>query len=290
MYLKKRYLLLGSTGFLGSKVKEEISKICFNNRIELLAPSRGEILKDTGTIYDLSQITNFESILEIFKPTTIINCSAKIDFENINIEEMNIINNLIPSICASYCKRNSAHLVNVSTVAVYEADKQIISLNNACNPETYYGKTKLKGDLSIINAKIKSIILRFPGIWGLKGPNHLGINLAINNAINKKSSPTLIGDGLGKRNYIFVKDAAKCIVDAALHNRQGIFICAPREYIPIKYMLSKINSEFMNHNNLNQINAEIKTKDKIYIGNYNWIKFLGFEEAIKLEKKLNSIN
>ena len=289
MSLKKRYLLLGSTGFLGSKVKDEISKICFANRIDLLAPLRGEIFKDTGTTYDLTKISDFESILENFKPTTIINCSAKIDFEDINIEDMNVINNLIPSICASYCKKHSAHLVHVSTVSVYEGDKEITSLNTACVPQTYYGKTKLEGDLSIINAKIKSIILRFPGIWGLKGPNHLGINLAINNAIKKKLIPTLIGDGLGKRNYIFVKDAAKCIVDAALNNREGIFICAPKEHIPIKYMLSKINIEFMNYYNLNHLNADIKIKDKLYIGNYNWIKFLGFEEAIKLEKKINSI-
>ena len=281
-----KYLLLGASGFLGSIVKAELLKIQFSEKIKLIAPLRGENLKELKIIYDLSKVENLMPILEYFKPDTIINCSAKVDFENIYNDEMHIINTLVPKICASYCKKNNVNLVHASSVSVYEEDKKIVSLKSKYNNKKGYSKTKLEGDLAIIEQKIKYSILRFPGIWSSQGPNHLGINLAINNAINNKIIPTLFGDGNGKRNYIFLKDAAKCIIDAALNKRYGIFICAPDEYISIKNMLEQIAKEFMNGDNLKIINPDVITQDRIYFGNYKWIEFLKFKEALKLEKRL----
>lgn len=281
-----KYLLLGASGFLGSIVKAELLKIQFSEKIKLIAPLRGENLTGSKLIYDLSKIENLMPILEYFKPDTIINCSAKVDFENIYNDEMHIINTLVPKICASYCKNNNINIVHASSVSVYDEDKKIVSVKSKYNYKKGYSKTKLRGDLAIIDQKIKYSILRFPGIWGTRGPNHLGINLAINNAINNKIIPTLFGDGNGIRNYIFLKDAAKCIIDAALNKRYGIFICAPDEYISIKNMLEQIANEFMNGDNLKIINPDEITQDRIYFGNYKWIEFLKFKEALKLEKSL----
>lgn len=279
-----KYLLLGASGFLGSAVKEELLKVKISENIEIIAPLRGEKLLGSNIIYDLNKTDNLQSILEYFKPNSIINCSVKIDFESSCNKQMDIINSLVPSICASYCKRNNANIVQASTISVYE-DTKITSVKSKYNTNTTYGKSKLKGDKAIIENNIEYSILRFPGIWGSEGSNHLGINLAINNALKKKIAPTLVGDGSGKRNYIFLKDAAKCIVDAALNKRYGIYICASDECISIKYMLEQIAKEFIGNDNLKFINNNEQTQDRIYIGNYKWIKFTKFKDALKLENK-----
>ena len=89
-----KYLLLGASGFLGSIVKEELLKIQCYEKIKLIAPLRGENLTKSKIIYDLSKIENLMPILEYFKPDTIINCSAKVDFENIyNNNQINFLVN-----------------------------------------------------------------------------------------------------------------------------------------------------------------------------------------------------
>ena len=279
-----KYLLLGASGFLGSAVKEELLKVQISEKIKILAPVRGEKFLSSNIIYDLNKADNLISLLEYFKPDSIINCSVVIDFENMFNKEMDIINSLVPSICASYCKKNNANIVQASTISVY-ADAKMCSVKNKYNTTSNYGRSKLEGDKAIIDNKIRYSILRFPGIWGLGGPNHLGINLAINNALRKKIPPKLIGDGSGKRNYIFLKDAAKCIIDAALNKRYGVYICASDEYLSIKYMLEQIAKEFIGNDNLEIINNNEKTQDRIYIGNYKWIKFTKFKDALKLENK-----
>ena len=62
--------------------------------------------------------------------------------------------------------------------------------------------------------------MRFPGIYGFGGPDHLGINVSIKNALNNKR-PVLFGDGLARRNYIFVEINPRRSLHHVLINKSG---------------------------------------------------------------------
>ena len=63
---------------------------------------------------------------------------------------------------------------------------KIYSHKTKFKPKNHYGKSKLQPEKYIIKSGCAYTILRFGGIYGEKGPSHLGINNFIRNAIKVK--------------------------------------------------------------------------------------------------------
>jgi nucleoside-diphosphate-sugar epimerase len=98
-------------------------------------------------------------------------------------------------------------------VGVHGGQYAEIDKNTPINPENHYAVSKYISE-EVIKANLQSYsILRICGIYGLDGPDHLGLNIAINNAIHKKMVPVLKGPGKAKRNYISVHDVARWVLN-----------------------------------------------------------------------------
>ena len=125
----------------------------------------------------------------------------------------------------------------------------------------------------------KHTILRFGGIYGKKGPSHLGLNKFISLALNGKKI-IFGGNKKSLRNYIFVKDAAKVILNCLQHKKYGIFYVGG-EILSFETMLKKINrilgkkGDVLFIKNKEKINSQIIKTDKI-------IKYSSFVESLKL--------
>ena len=128
--------------------------------------------------------------------------------------------------------------MQASSIAVNGNNQTLYSVNTPFLPNSNYGRSKLLAENVILGSGCDSSILRFGGIFGANGPDHLGINKAINNA-QKGKRPILYGVGDVKRNHIYVKDAAEAIVKCAEKKLTGVH-CLGGEEKTIIDMLSDI--------------------------------------------------
>mgnify|MGYP001613970071 FL=1 len=106
-----------------------------------------------------------------------------------------------------------------------------ISKATPIKPDNAYALSKYLAEEAVRIFVKRYSILRIAGIYGLDGPTHLGLNVAIGNALYKKIPPILKGPGKAKRNYICVDDVARWIAHLVKQYEQHRY--APQETIYI---------------------------------------------------------
>jgi len=218
-----KILLLGETGFLGREVSKLVLK------------------KKNVHKFDLSQIKKIQNYLCKKNPDLIINCAVVANFKTSHSKKMLKVNFLAVKKIVEYCINNKKKFIHISGTIVHPIQK-IYSINSPLRAKNYYGKTKLFADKFIIKNKKKLDykILRLGGIYGKNGPDHLFLNKLIS-----KKEKVFKGNLNSTKNYIHVKDAAKCINQLIKH-KKGVYY-AGGEIINFKKMISiikkKINSK-----------------------------------------------
>jgi nucleoside-diphosphate-sugar epimerase len=142
-------------------------------------------------------------------------------------------------------KHWQAHLIFSSSISIY-AIAPHITLLSPLQPKTAYAITKLLAENLINAANLEiSTILRYGGILGLGSQFYLGINKSLIAARDQQLSPIVCGQGRGRRNYIYVKDAAQAILKALQEKITGTHLIAGSEILTIREMAEKICQIFL---------------------------------------------
>jgi dTDP-4-dehydrorhamnose reductase len=155
----KRILILGHTGKIGSSLMNILSKY---NPI-------GKNSSDFDAI-DFKQV---KKILIKEKPNIVINCIAKMGFNEKKPIEMYMINSLFPRLLAQLSNKMNFILIHFSTDAVLEDSKEYITESIKPKPKNMYSITKYNGDLFIENISKKYYIIRIPLVFGINKKNML---------------------------------------------------------------------------------------------------------------------
>lgn len=256
-------LITGSSGFLGKEVVKILKKS--NHKLFFLVRKKNK--KKNYISCNLKNLNKLKNLLNKLNPDIVINIAAEVNLKK-RTKDMYKVNAYAPSLIAKFCKKNDAQLIHVSSIVVHGI-KKIYSEKSDYNPVNYYGKSKLKGDILITKSNCRYTILRFGGIYGKKGPNHLSLNKFIDLA-RKKEKIIFDGNTKSLRNYIFVNDAAKIIVNCIKNKKNGIFYLGG-QILSFETMLKKISKIFKLKNEIKFVN---KTKRK-------------FNQTIKTHKILN---
>lgn len=142
----------------------------------------------------------------------VIHLAAHVNFgQSLEIIQYNV-NTVSTMKLSTYAKAHNAYFVFASMVGVHGSQYAVINRDTPLNPENHYALSKYLSE-ELIKAYLQNYsILRICGIYGLDGPEHLGLNRAISNAVHKKNVPVLRGPGKAKRNYICVQDVAQWIL------------------------------------------------------------------------------
>lgn len=266
-------LITGSTGFLGKEVSLALKQKKYN--IKYISRKR---FKNKNYIFcNLSNIKRLKHLLNTIEIDTIINLAAEVNFLK-KTKNMYKINTYCAYEIAKICKKKKIHLVHASTTLV-NGKKRIYGINSKYNPINHYGKSKLKAELLIRKTKCDYTILRFGGIYGKNGPEHLGINKFIRLGIKGEK---LIFEGNEKslRNYIFVKDAAEFILNCIENKKYGIFYVGG-QVISFEKMLECISKAFSKKNEILFSDKYYKRDDQI-IKTDKSVKFTSFQNSLKL--------
>jgi len=232
-------LIIGSTGFIGSAITKRLRHLGYN----ILTTTRDKSYVNNKNIF----------FLDLSKPETIINLTvncdviihfgAKIAWSHKYGKEMLSSNTIATGLISSLASNLKARLIFASTVTVNGINTTKISSESLIITDTLYGKSKWIAEELIRMSGVEYCILRIGGVFGLNGPDHLGINKSIYNAISKKP-PTLYGDGRGMRNYIYLWDVVEAVVYIIKNNINGVHLLSGTHKTTVNAMLNDICKVF----------------------------------------------
>lgn len=193
-------LVTGSNGQVGSEIKELSSdydyKFYFTNSHVL-------------------DITNHEKVKEYIEKNsinTIINCAAYTAVDKAESDETNAdaINHLAVKNLAKIAKEKEIKLIHISTDYVFDGTNyKPYTEDDATNPQSIYGKTKLLGEEAMLCVNPQnSIIIRTSWVYSSYGANFVKTMLRLG---KEKEQLGVIFDQVGTPTY--AKDLAKTILD-----------------------------------------------------------------------------
>jgi dTDP-4-dehydrorhamnose reductase len=163
--MKKKILVLGSTGMLGHQV---VKLFLEDNKYEVFDISYRNKLREQSFILDVTNKSELKSLIEKIEPDYIINCiGILIGGSNENIANAIYINAYLPHFLKELCVEIGAKLVHISTDCVFSGkQQQPYAENDSKDGEDTYAQTKALGEVidntnltlrtSIIGPEIKS--------------------------------------------------------------------------------------------------------------------------------------
>lgn len=253
-----KIIITGASGFVGSRVYSKLLKEGHKFIPIVQEPAN---LGDE-VIIDFNDINFVARINELPKADAVIHIGSKIGWYGASLQELFVANVLITAELANIANRMDAFFIFTSAAIVCGVKSSFINSKTRPNPDTDYGYSKWLAEKMIQMSGVDYLILRMAGVFGKDGPSHLGVNNAIREAI-KGNVPELKGNGLIKRNYIYVEDLANIVSDALRKQISGIHLVAGPEPITIKQMLDEICRVFIPGQQLKQMISEIRANDQI---------------------------
>lgn len=151
-----RILLLGKNGQLGWECQRSLACL-------------GEVMALDYPEIDFTHPETLPSQVKTMKPDVIINAAAytAVDRAESEPETARAINTLSPWVLAEAACRLKSALIHISSDFVFDGKKgSPYTETDPPNPLSYYGQSKLNGDLAVLAAGGSTIILRTSWVYG----------------------------------------------------------------------------------------------------------------------------
>ena len=158
-----RILLTGKNGQVGWELERALAPL-------------GEVIACDRTELDLANPDQIVAVVRETKPQIIVNAAAytAVDKAESEPEPAHAINARAPGILAEEAKKLGALLVHYSTDYVFDGTKAgPYTEEDAPNPISVYGRTKLAGERAIQAAGCRHLIFRTSWVYGPRGKNFL---------------------------------------------------------------------------------------------------------------------
>lgn len=196
-------LVTGSKGQLGSELR------MLNDEFLML---NYKCYFTTSTDLDITDFEAVENYIQDNDIKIIINCAAytAVDKAESDKENADAINHLAVKFLAQISKEYNIKLIHISTDYVFDGTNyKPYKEDDATNPNSVYGETKLSGEKAMqeINPK-NSIIIRTSWVYSSFGNNFIKTMLRLG---KEKKELGVIFDQVGTPTY--ARDLAKTILD-----------------------------------------------------------------------------
>jgi dTDP-4-dehydrorhamnose reductase len=191
---KVKILLTGSTGFVGSFFKKELS----SSNIIATSKSGGK-----GVLpVDLTNKDELVSLFESVKPEVLIHIAGNkdVNFCEKFPKDARQINVTATQYLVELCKQYGTKFVYLSTDYVFDGKKGNYSEIDIPLPSSEYGKMKLESEKMIQSSGIEHIIIRSGALYGQNGKfyqwavNSLKEGIEIEALTDSFFTPTLLDD------------------------------------------------------------------------------------------------
>ncbi len=243
----KTILVTGSNGLLGQKL---IDKLRNRSDIRLIACSKGEnrYPENTGYEYVSLDITSSTEIADVFRqyrPNAVINTAAMTNVDACEIDKVNCdtLNVEAVHFLVESCNKYEAQLIHLSTDFIFDGETGPYSEEDAPNPLSYYGQSKLRSE-ELLKQNCKSwAIIRTIIVYGIvKDMSRTNIVLWAKSALEKKETIRVVDDQF--RCPTLAEDLADACISAAMKNAQGVFHVSGKDYMSMIELVSRVADFF----------------------------------------------
>jgi UDP-glucose 4-epimerase len=231
-----RILILGHTGFVGANLR----RVLATRGLEVSGLSLADI--------DLTKAKDCQRLAEYFVPgTAVVMCSAIKRQAGDTLE--NYQKNVAMAANLSPLLKDGAvsRFIYFSSTAVYGEDTHNTAIleATAVNPTSYYGMAKFACERILIKAvegKKTSplVVLRPATIYGADEPGRPYGPMGFLRAASKGETVTVWGDGLEKREFIFIDDVCAAIAGLLESDFSGVLNLVSGHSVTFQDVLTEV--------------------------------------------------
>jgi len=235
--MNNKILITGSNGFTGTYLTKALEQ----TQWEVIPLSQYSSGLKNEIVIDFCDDA-FSGFLRTLPPViAVVHLGTRVGWDKSTSADLFKPNVLATGILADWAKRNNSFFIFASAALIAGETTTHITPGLPVNTTNDYLYSKWLAEELIRMSGVRHSLLRISGIYGFNGPQHLGLNKAIKNAVDG-IPPVQYGTGNIKRNYVYVKDLCKTILYAIEHQEktQGTHLIASPEPISIKEMLQTI--------------------------------------------------
>jgi nucleoside-diphosphate-sugar epimerase len=249
----------GANGFVGKNLIRRLDEL----GLDAWAVVRTKTNRIKEVIIDMNSCSEKEMLEKLKKADCIVHLAACADFRNVFGKEVYDVNCLVNLALANVCKKLNVHFIFASNALIAGMQNEHISPESPDNPDIPYNISKYISEQYITKEVNDYCILRIGGIYGYNGPEHLFLNRAIDNTLNKKGMFNIQNDGLGRRNYIYVEDLCSWIINLIKYKTKGKYLIAGKEILSLKEIFLQMNEIFLEGKGNFSLDLSIKGKDQV---------------------------
>lgn len=192
-----RTLIIGGSGFLGSKLKDSIKggdnyATFFKNK-----PISNDHNLSRNIRMDIRKKSEIIYAIETAKPSLVIHCGGITDTDLCEKQKQLAWNANVEGV-ENFMSVYRGKIIYFSTDYVFDGQNPPYSEESKPNPLNYYGTTKLEAEKRILERK-ENLVVRVSGLFGISHNNNKFVNKLVKKAkvfayTNLISSPTYIDD------------------------------------------------------------------------------------------------
>jgi dTDP-4-dehydrorhamnose reductase len=220
-----RILVTGCNGLLGQKLIELISS---KPEHYLIATAKSELIPtlSRGEFHalDITSQSHVEKIISKLKPDVVINTAAMTQVDQCETEREKCWQANVEAVrfLVEACQKSKVHLIHVSTDFIFDGSRGPLDENEKPNPISYYGESKLAGEMEVQKGNIDWAILRTVLVYGVtKDMSRSNIVLWVKKSLEEGKTINVVNDQW--RTATLAEDLAAGCFLAAIKKAKGIF-------------------------------------------------------------------
>jgi dTDP-4-dehydrorhamnose reductase len=203
-----KILITGSDGLVGTNILPDLS-------------SQFDIVPVTEGQWDILDKKMGEEIIRAHQPDVLINLAAITNVDGCEdaVELAYRVNTEGAGLLADLCKENNVKLLHFSTDYVFDGmGTRPYTEEDASNPLSVYGRSKLLGEQKILKSHPSSLIVRSEWIYGRGGENFI---TKVTKTAREKGRVEVVDDQTGSPT--FAQDLAEPVRALITQNKSGIY-------------------------------------------------------------------
>ena len=222
-------VLFGAGGFLGQHVLRELS----SRALDVVCLGRQPIADAVFHSCDVRKSERVTELLDLLSPSRIVNCAALSRVADCLADPVTarLVNRDFPEALGEWCAQRGTRLVHVSTDIVFAGDAPSGGyLEQAeAQPVSEYGCSKLAGEVALLAAQPKALVVRLPLLFGDSFSRELGASDSLLAAVRRGDRPGLFTDEW--RTPLEVGDAARALGELSEGEQRGVLHLAGSERV-----------------------------------------------------------
>lgn len=248
-YSGKSVVVTGGTGFVGRHIVDALLSYPVKH-IYVVDRTLKYAWTDTRVTLLTCDLTKDLEMIRSLEMNLLFHEAANVDTTDTNEQYMTAINVIAFQKLIDICEEKGATLIYASSAAVYGNSPCPNSVGQQENPLNIYGMSKLNMDNYVRNRPVSSspiVGLRYFNVYG-PGEEHKGSMMSMISqmirSMQEHKDVRLFEWGEQRRDFIYVKDVARCNLLAGMNSISGIYNCGSGKSISFNELFQILSSYF----------------------------------------------